>query len=501
MRKPPEERQTNARLLALICTVSFLEGGDEVLLPATQYALNHDLGITLPDLGTLFLMQALCQALCAPVWGILMSRSVLTRRAVLVLGSGGWGVITLLMATVPRGAFKALVGLRAVNGAMLACLSPTVQGLVADTTSEGRRGRVFGCIFFALNIGKMSMTLMATMLSHKLPFGVQGWRVAFGFLGAVSLVVGIAVAIIMVEPPRETAAPSPDDRLLTKHHGTTWSTRGPLSELRQLGRYFALPTFCVIVSQGVFGSVPGNAMGFDTMYFQVAGLGDVRASLLSAARLGASSLGAPLGGAVGDALAHRFPLHGRALAAQISVLSGVPIVLTLFLLLPPAEENFSIYLVLVAMLGLLTSWCSCGVNLPILSEIVEPQQRSVIVAWDRALEGSSAAMFGARLVSLLASGLYGYDIHDRCNVKASDPENARALGYALATATAGPWLVCFLFYSAMHWSYPRDRKLLSKLKALDASTSGALAGKEAACELVGVGGPAATDYVKHYRGL
>lgn len=279
---------------------------------------------------------------------------------------------------------------------------------------------------------------------------MRGWRVAFFLLGFASMAVSAAVALLMEEPETEgIAAPAAA--------GKRWAASPSLAvELRRLGTYFASPTFCVIVTQGLFGSVPSNALGFDIMYFQVAGFGDARASILSASRLGATGLGGMLGGHIADKLARRWPEHGRTLTAQISVFSGIPIVLLVFSVMTPGDGAFPVYLCLMVVLGLVSSWCGPGVNYPILSEIVEPEGRAVLVAWDRALEGASASLFGARLVSVLASSVFGFNLASSCNPVAPDPANSMALGQALAAATVGPWMVCLVFYTGMHWSYPYD---------------------------------------------
>lgn len=457
-----EERQASGLLLALLCAVCLLEGGNEMLMPATACALIEDLGIGLKDIGTLSLAQGLMQALCAPVWGIAAGRGVLTRPYMLSFGCVGWGFATLAMGLVSSGSLGMLVTLRAGNGVMLACLTPICLGIVADTTSEGRRGRVFGYTMLALNIGKMGVAFLATVLSHQTILGIRGWRVAFGFIGFLSIALGAVVALKMEEPAVEHAPSSGESSSFSSAQGgCRRGAAGLAAEAQRLGGYFTMPTFCVITFQGIFGSIPSNALGFDTMYFQVAGLGDARASILSAARLGMCAVGSVLGGRIGDRLAISLPRQGRALTAQISVVSGIPIVIVVFAVVPPSPDAFPLYLVLVMILGLTSSWCAAGVNYPVLSEIVPADSRSVIVAWNRALEGSSAALFGARLVSLLAASVFGYDIARGCSPKEPDAENARALGQALATATAAPWAVCFLVYSVLYWSYPRDLRLLA----------------------------------------
>lgn len=449
---PEKARQTEGVLLALLCAACFLEGGGEALTPATACVLNQELGISLTEIGSMSLAQGLLQATCAPMWGIAASRGLLTRKAILTIGCLGWGICVLLMGMISSHALGTLILLRAINGAMLACLTPICTGIVADTTSECCRGRVFGYTILSMNAGKMAVVFMATLLSHQEILGMRGWRVAFFSLGLASVAVAAAVALLMEEPELASTAARGKGKVAPSF----------AAELRRLTAYFGSPTFCVIVAQGVFGSVPSNALGFDTMYFQVAGLGDTRASILSAARLGCSALGNVLGGHIADKMARIWPNHGRTLAAQISVFSGIPLVLAIFAIMEPSPQAFPLLLALMMVLGLMSSWCGPGVNYPILSEIVEPEGRAVIVAWDRALEGASASLFGARLVATLAASVFGFNLASSCNPVSPDPGNSVALGRALVAATVVPWLVCLGFYTAMHWSYPYD---LQRMKA------------------------------------
>ena len=77
------------------------------------------------------------------------------------------------------------------------------------------------------------------------------------------------------------------------------------------------------------GSTPWNALVFLTLYLQLLGMSDAASSGLMAVFLGGTALGGLLGGWVGDKAAARYPQHGRILAVQYSVGSGVPFALLL----------------------------------------------------------------------------------------------------------------------------------------------------------------------------
>jgi len=103
--------------------------------------------------------------------------------------------------------------------------------------------------------------------------------------------------------------------------------------------------------------------------------------------------------------------------------------------------------------GLAISWCGTGVNSPILSEIVPKQHRSIVFALDRTFEGAVAAVAPA-IVGVLAVDVFGWSGgRSTCNA-----EDANALGSALFYTILVTWLGCFMFYSLLHCTYPRDRR-------------------------------------------
>lgn len=52
-------------------------------------------------------------------------------------------------------------------------------------------------------------------------------------------------------------------------------------------RFFRLPTFCVMIVQGIFGTMPWTALSFMALFFQLSGISDGQA---------APTLRNPLGG-------------------------------------------------------------------------------------------------------------------------------------------------------------------------------------------------------------
>jgi len=443
-----EIREAGVVLLSSLCLVSVLEGADMALLPAVFYALQTDLGLSLTDLATMTLIQGVTTSAVAPFWGILADRGIMKRKQIIVMGCVLQGLVTMLLSVI-----DSMVGmtlLRALNGALLASLRPVASGIIADVTSEQRRGKVYGVVQFCTNCGLMAGGLIGTPLSTKKVLGWQGWRVAFIGIGFLSVLVGIFAACTMTEPPRESS-------------GAHAKERGALrQELKKLLSYFRMPTFCALIFQGWFGGIPWNAMGYATLFYQVGGIDDAKAAALACMGQASGGFGGLLGGIIGDRLSRCCPLHGRPLTAQISVLAGIPVAYLTFMVDPPTGEvAFWYYMGLTTFLGLTATWCGVGVNLPILTEIVRPEGRSTILAWESALESTFACILGNAMVGFLAEQVFGYRLENSEHAKA-DVDSRRALGKALTFTCFTPWLICLVAYSLLHFTYPRDLKRVKK---------------------------------------
>jgi MFS family permease len=432
--------------LTMLCLIATLEGADMMLLGATFHALERDLGILPVHLASLAMAQALLQAFSGPAWGVCADRGFLRRKTILAIGCTGWGIVTIGLGRA--NSLRTMLMLRAANGVLLGTMSPMVQGIVADVISPERRGKVFGAICCSNSVGAVMTSLIVTPLSHRIVFDEPGWRVAFLIIGLASVFVGSMVITSLTEPPRQ---------LSSKRTVFAQPQFSLSSEAARIGGYFKIPTFLVLCGQGLFGTVPWNALSFTTMFYQLSGFTDIQAASLASLGILAGGLGQLLGGNIGDWLEKRYPLQGRPLTAQISVLCGIPFVYLLFIGLPQSATDFWPRALLVFCFFLTATWCCAGVNRPILSEIVDSGDRTSIFAWMLALEGSFGALFGAPLVAFLAQHLFGYSVsHPHAGATGPDPDQAKAMGTALALVCCCFWSVCFLLYTFLHCTYKKD---------------------------------------------
>eukprot|EP00931_Biecheleriopsis_adriatica_P056761 TRINITY_DN3365_c0_g1_i3.p1 TRINITY_DN3365_c0_g1~~TRINITY_DN3365_c0_g1_i3.p1 ORF type:complete len:500 (+),score=99.49 TRINITY_DN3365_c0_g1_i3:47-1546(+) len=447
-----DRREPRPLVLLCLCMVSAVEGMDTQLIPASLFAFQRDIGFRLSDVAILTTVQMVLTNLAAPFWGILADRGILTRRNILIIGALGEAVAVTAIAFAPS--IILMVFCRAASGFFLASLRPVCNGLIADMTSELYRGKIFGRVQSALLFGMFGSTMVAGNIANIYIVGLPGWRFMFVVAGLIACCVAAAIARLLVEPPREADATTSDQK----------GCRAVLEELLTVVRFLTIPTFGVMIMQGIFGTIPWSVMGNGLLYFKLCGLKDWEASILTSEGTVMGIFGNILGGLVADALARRLGYHGRPLSAQITVAIGIPLIFLQFYGIPAGDGSFALYFAIIAGFGILGSWAQSGTNFPILSDIVPAQDRSKVMAWECALENSIANAIGPIFVSFLAETVFGYKFGEE-EKSGKSLESATALGKAMTVTICVPWLVTLLAYTLLHWSYPRDMRRLLAARA------------------------------------
>jgi MFS family permease len=327
--------------------------------------------------------------------------------------------------------------------------------MVADVTAESRQGKVFSRIQAAYLVGGMITAQVTIPISTEQVLGLQGWRVAFVVVGLFSIAVAGIVFFLLEEPPLiQRQGGNQED-----HQQHQSFCKVLLSEAKTLLAFFRMPTFCVMIMQGIFGTIPWTVMPMLTLFFQLSGLSNMEAALLGTIGQISGVIGTMLGGIICDRLARRFGYHGRPLGAQISVTCGIPLMYLTLMGIPPGG-SFGVYAMLLAAFGFLATWCGAGVNIPILADIVPADCRSRVMAWEGALENSLANLLGPPIVTLLSVHVFGYTFGASDEVPTKDLSSAAALGKAMTFTICTPAVVCLFAYSLLHWSYPKDKTKL-----------------------------------------
>ncbi|GAB4823909.1 hypothetical protein N2152v2_010955 [Parachlorella kessleri] len=438
-----------SRTTVMVNFAAIMERVDEQLLPALYRNVGESFHATPSQLGILTLSRAMVQALASPLAGVL--GHYINRIVVLTLGAAVWGTMTAMFSGC--NSIKQGIPFWAMNGVGLSFLIPTAQSLVADYNVSGHRGKAFGLLHFTGAVGGFLGALYATNIGGLQVMGIEGWRFAFLTVAAASWLIGVLTWLLAVDP-RYTL----DERYRVEQ-ASDLAEVSARETAREIWQVLTIPSFIIIITQGIMGSMPWNALVFLTFYFQLLGMSDFQASLLLAVFLATNAIGGLVGGFLGDWAASRWPRHGRVVVCQISVAAGVPLSLLLFKGLPLSSGGgaMAAYTVVLGTTGLLITWADTACNNPILSEICLVHLRNLVYSFDRSFEGAIAAC-GAPLVGWLAERAFGFTgtAETSADIEAN-MQKARSLGNALLVFTTIPWALCALFFSGLHWTYPRDK--------------------------------------------
>merc|ERR1739847_214959 len=120
---------------------------------------------------------------------------------------------------------------------MLSALRPISNGVVADSTSDALRGKIFGQIQSSMTVGMLFTSVLATPIARITILGIDGWRVAFVLVGSLSLVVCLLLVFFFVDPTNMEKKQNKGCRVV-------------LDELKSLLHFFTIPTFGIMIMQG-----------------------------------------------------------------------------------------------------------------------------------------------------------------------------------------------------------------------------------------------------------
>jgi len=432
----------------VLCSLAMLEGADNSLLGASSDVAMEDLSFGWTQIGWMNMAQGVASNACGILWGVAADRGLADRKYLLMGAAAGQGVITVMLALL-QSYGPLMIFLRVMNGLFLSGLRPITNGVIADRTDEEVRGKIFAraqCAFlFGMSFCNFIVVRIAAE-TYDLPFfGEQrGWRVAWIIVGAVSVVAAILCASFF-----------PNDLKEKRASGSIFSIF--CEELAVLGEFLRIRTFWIMLGQGVFGTIPWSVMWIMTrMYLAAGAMTRAEVSIVTSLQPVWGIMGTILGGYVCDLLAGKYPNHGRALGAQISVAGGIPIMYMNFIGVPPPSGNFVLYMFINFAFGVVAQWPQGGTNFPTLSEIVPADKRSRVLAVEGALENSLANIIAAQMVPLVSRVFFGFDLDAIPQQDGVNEGAATAIGYSLGVSTALPWLICFLNYSLLHWTVPID---------------------------------------------
>ena len=446
-------REHRHRTQLLINSASIIDQSDNQILPAIYNPLQQQLGFSLLQLGTLTSIQSLLQSVSTPFWGYLSDTR--SRKTILSLGCLLWGFFTLL--TGLSNTYIQMIYFRALTGIGLAVIIPTADSLITDLFFESERGIAFGWLGLTAVIGAIVGTLFATAFGSDYYFGIPGWRLVFFGVSLFSIVLAIAMYKYGVDPVRGDAESELHDVINPRNEHVFKISRSDLKKI------MTNKTYLLIMTQGIAGSISFASLLFAIFWFELIGFQSLAAGIIFAVVAVGAALGNLFGGWIGDKAAKWDYDRGRIVISQISVFSGIPLMITFFWILPHTQTllTIALYVIVGSFTGFTISWSASATNYPIFSEIFEPEIRSSAYAIDNLFEGSISAA-GTLIVGLLADDFFGY-IAPTSGTPISSLSFAvreadiTALANALVVSTVVPWFICLCIYFFVYYFYPRDR--------------------------------------------
>ncbi|KMT08799.1 hypothetical protein BVRB_6g135220 [Beta vulgaris subsp. vulgaris] len=439
--------------MVLVNLAGIMERADESLLPGVYKEVGAALHTDPTGLGSLTLFRSIVQSLCYPLAAYLAVRH--NRAHIIALGAFLWSAATFLVAF--SSTFFQVAVSRALNGIGLAIVIPAVQSLVADSTDDSNRGTAFGWLQLTGGLGSILGNLCSVLIASTSFMGIPGWRLAFHLVGIVSVIVGILVGLFANDPRFDN-----ESEMNIIDEDTQMSFCLEMKEVLQEAKSVVrVPSFQILIAQGVSGSFPWSAFSFLPMWLELTGFSHKTTALLITIFAITCSMGALFGGKMGDILSRHLSNSGRIILSQISAGSAVPLAAILLLGLPDAPSSAFLHGLVFFIMGLIINWNVAATNNPIFAEIVPEKHRTSIYALDCSFE-STLASFAPAIVGILAQHVYGYKPAEAgsSDVAAiqTDRENAASLAKALYTAIGMPFAICCLIYSFLYYSYPRDRE-------------------------------------------
>lgn len=424
----------------------FVDNGEDQAMGVLFPAIKALWGLSNFDLGLVGTVRKVLAAISSPLWGYAADRW--NRKMILFIGTGIWGVWTLLCGLMPN--FGGMLIIRAISGIGLGCLMPATFSLLSDLFPPEWRGRALGVLggVGALGIigGVLAMGFLAS--NDVWLLGMEKWRWGFFFLGAMSMFSGLLILLLVREPVRGAAEPELQERI------TREAAERYRIQFSDLPRVVRIPTIWVAILQGMAGTMPwvvlaqflptwlveARGMSADIDFSNPNGSAPIAFALI----LVGTVVSNILGGIIGDWADRVNPRYGRTFIGQISVLFAIP--LSWVMLTQTENWSFGAFLALCFFTALLISWTGRGSKEPMMQGAVPPELRSSAYAMNDFLERGFAA-----LISIIAGGLAG--------------QTVAQFTQAMLWTVTFPWVICFILYTGFYWAYPRDSLRLRTMMA------------------------------------
>jgi len=413
-----------ARILTALGFGFFIDSAEDVALPMLFPAVRNSLGLNYSALSVIDNVRIIFQTFSGPFWGMAADR--FNRKWILVLGTGLWGIWTLVCGLVTN--YWQLLAVRVIACLGLGCLYPAAFSMLADVFGPHQRGKAMGAISA---IGMFGIVVGALTFGEMLGIPDVGWRWAFIVLGLASVLSGLVIAVLVKDPVRGGAEPELEE-VITRESAARFRFR--LADVKEVLRS---KTVWANFIQGVFVMTPINALTifFVTWLVDDRGFSEAEAPTVFGGIVISLAVGSLVGGLVADWADVRWQRYGRIVVSQLSIALALP---AMWYLLVHAMGLVAI-LAASIFAAFFLDWTRRGVQQPLVQNVIRPELRSTAMALMEFFHGAVASV-----VIMLFGGFA-----DRFG-----------LTKTLLVLACGFWVVALVVTVALYFVYPSEARRL-----------------------------------------
>jgi MFS family permease len=370
-------RGERGRILTALGFGFFIDSAEDQALPMLFPAVRDALGLDYGALSVINSIRIILQTFSGPFWGMAADRY--NRKWILVLGTGLWGIWTLVCGLVTS--YWQLLVVRVIACLGLGCLYPAAFSMLADVFGPRRRGRAMGTVSA---IGMFGIVIGAFAFGELLNVPDTGWRWAFILLGLASILSGLVIAILVRDPVRGGAEPELEE-VITEAAAAQF--RFHMADVMEVLRS---KTVWVNFIQGIFVITPINALAafFVTWLVDDRDFSEADAPMMLGVVVISLAVGSLVGGLVADWADGRWRRYGRIAVSQVSIVLAFPAMLYL---LRGATTTTPI-LVSAIVAGFFLDWTRRGVKQPLVQNVIRPELRSTAMALTEFFQGAVASV-------------------------------------------------------------------------------------------------------------
>jgi len=384
--KPLKGRWRNVVTLAF---AGIVDAGEDQAMSAMFPAIRTSLNMTVSNLATITSLGKVMEMIFGPIWGMLSDRY--SRKRILIIGTGLWGLWTMLIGF--SASYEMLLALRVVAAIGLVALGAPMNSLLTDMFPQKERGKVFGILRM---ISTIAVILSVQLFGRLSEIPETGWRMGFIIFGALSMLNGLLCAIFLKEPARGSAEGVLSD--VADESEKQYQFR-----IKNLAAIFRVPTNILLILEKIFGV----AVQITVLTFTVTWLVDDRGfssrqatTILTSIIIG-SAISTILGGLLGDWAEQKSPRYGRLFVVQGS--RTMMAVLGYFFF-QQITGGLPVFFAVGFLFGLFLDMAFPSAIAPMIAAVNVPEQRSTAYAINRLANGLIQALVAA-IVALVGANI------------------------------------------------------------------------------------------------